>query len=91
MSGWKWISDEIRRSRRPRQCLLCGQGIDVRDVYIARTGTTSGEIETVSLHRVCESITVRQQWVDVDWIGNEPADFFYAHRAELETKQEIKT
>ncbi len=66
---WTSIRDETRKSRKPRQCILCEDAIAVGETYVARTGIGDDGRVTVAMHVDCEGRT--RDWSIDDWESND--------------------
>ena len=67
---WTAIKDTRRRSRKRRQCIICEDWIEVREIYVSREGIDSDEgRDRVAMHEDCESRTrtwKTWEWEDID-------------------------
>lgn len=63
------------RSRKPRRCCLCGEGIGIGEAHDTRTGVDYGDMWTMRMHPECHAYEGKRGAVDPDWYEDvsEPA------------------
>jgi hypothetical protein len=71
--SWHRMFDRHPRARKAHKCYLCGQSIEIGEVYLCRVGHYEDEFVWFRMHNECELQTLH--WEIEDWEDHEDSQF----------------